>query len=136
MPNRGGNPVPKGSAAERAKQPLKDFSELGLGMVQDMMLTSKEFMQEEIKAMEKQLKDKKAALEMAEAKGPEEQDDLGSVSTGGLVGGQASTFDLSFLPNFLEQDLSDPMASNKGWKPLSLPLPLMKSSRAVVFKYF
>jgi hypothetical protein len=68
--NQGGNPVPKDSAAERTKQPLTDFSELGLDM-----------MQEEIKAMEKQLKDKKAALATAEAKGPEEQDDLSSVSS-------------------------------------------------------
>jgi hypothetical protein len=28
--------VPKGSAAERTKQPLTDFSELGLDMMQDM----------------------------------------------------------------------------------------------------
>ena len=77
----------------------------------------KEFMQEEIKAMEKQLKDKKEALAMAEAKGPEEQDDLSSVSsTDVLVGGQASTFDLSFLPNFLDQELS------AHWKTPSLPL--------------
>jgi hypothetical protein len=70
--------------------------------------------------MEKQLKDKKAALAMAEAKGPEEQDDLSSVSsTDVLVGGQAPTFDLSFLPNFLDQELSEPMASS--WKPHSLP---------------
>ena len=83
--NQGGNPVPKDSVAERTKQPLTDFSELGLDMMQDM--------QEEIKAMEKQLKDKKAALAMAEAKGPEEQDDLSSVSsTDVVVGGQASTF--------------------------------------------
>jgi hypothetical protein len=50
----GGNPVQKDSAAERTKQPLTDFSELGLDMMQGM--------QEEIKAIEKQLKDKKAAL--------------------------------------------------------------------------
>ena len=80
--NQGGNPVQKDSAAERTKQPLMDFSELGLGM-----------MQEEIKAMEKQLKDKKAAVAIVEAKGPEEQDDLSSVSsTDVVVGGQASTF--------------------------------------------
>jgi hypothetical protein len=87
--------------AERTKQPLTGFSELGLDMMQDM--------QGEIKAMEKQLKDKKAAMAMAEAKGPEEQDDLSSVSsTDVLVGGQASTFDFSFLPNFLDQELSKP----------------------------
>ena len=105
--NQGGNPVPKDSVAERTKQPLTDFSELGLDMMQDM--------QEEIKAMEKQLKDKKAALAMAEAKGPEEQDDLSSVSsTDVLVGGQASTFDFSFLPNFLEQELSTPSLPLRG----------------------
>jgi hypothetical protein len=128
--NQGGIPVPKDSAAERTKQPLTDFSELGLGMMQGMMDTPnrKEFMQEEIKAMEKQLKDKKEALAMAEAKGPEEQDDLSSVSTDVLVGGKASTFDLSFLPNFLDQELSESKASS--WKPHSLPLGMSKSRRA------
>ena len=118
VPNQGGNPVPKDSAAERTKQPLTDFSELGLGMMQGM--------QEEIKAMEKQLKDKKAARAMAEAKGPEEQDDLSSVSsTGVLVEGQAPTFDLSFLPIFLYQEVSEPMASS--WKPHSLSLGVFGS---------
>ena len=84
--NQGGHPVPKDSAAERTKRPLTDFSELGLGMMQGMMDTpnSKKIMQGDIKAMEKQLKEKKAALAMAvaetEAKGPEEQDNGGSNS--------------------------------------------------------
>jgi hypothetical protein len=75
--NQGGNPVHKDSAAERTKQPLTDFSELGLDMMQDMHEEiNSVYIDDEIKAMEKQLKDKKAALAMAEAKGPEEQDDL------------------------------------------------------------
>jgi hypothetical protein len=125
VPNQGGHPVPKDSAAEGTKQPLADFNELGdlgmamaQGMMQDVISqpkntpnsASEALIQDEIEAMEKQLKEKKAALAIKKAeavtemKETEEQDDLGPVSNDALVGGQAPTFDLSFLPHFFEQE--------------------------------
>jgi hypothetical protein len=61
-------------------------------------------MHDEIEAIEKQLKEKKVALAkkkaeaVTEAKETEEPDDLSSASNDALAGGQASAFDISFLP--------------------------------------
>ena len=52
----------------------------------------------------------KRAAAVAEAKETEEQGDLGSVSSGVLVGGQAPAFDLSFLPSLFEQEHVEPNA--------------------------
>ena len=58
---------------------------------------------------------------MTERKEDEEQDDLSSVSNDALVGGPASTFDFSFISQYLGQEhvdiLPKDISPKKAWFP-------------------